>query len=320
MATAALPKTFLITLPAASISSNANYIQYQNGTILSPKIGTKRTYSIVSSSSSVALTSSSLNNTKSPSPPALASTWLPATVQRTYKYETADDDDDYEYGDDDSEDQSQYADSDQPPRKRERLTHLTSEEKMFRRKMKNRIAAQTARDRKKALMTDLEETCRRLEEENDKLHVQNSKLRQEHSSVIEENDKLKRLLSDKQPQQPQTQQEEEEETASYGQDDAHTVSAFGPAETINVPLPKEQAKAGWALTWLVASALIQIYSKYCVKSLPLEEQQQMLSQLEQLKENSSLTLEDVLSRSPPEAIEKLRSIIRSYKTSYKKPP
>lgn len=285
--TAAMPKTILITLPAASVS-NTNFVQCQ------PKVGQKRTFSIVSPV------------VKSPSPPAVASSnWLPATVHRTYKYETVDDDYDY----DDSEDQqSQYTDSDQPPRKRERLTHLSAEEKMFRRKMKNRIAAQTARDRKKALMMDLEETVRRLEEENDTLVMENSKLRQEQSSLADENERLKKKLA------------EQQQAKSDGQEGARVVSAFGPAESICVPLPKEQAKPTCALTWLVASALIQLYSRYCVSSLPKEEQQRMVDQLEQLKENSSLTLEDVISRSPPEAIDKLRSIIRCYKTASTKPP
>lgn len=122
MATAAaLPKTILITtLPAAASVSPVQ------------KIGIKRPFSIVSTTPLL------VNSKSSPSPPSTTITnasWLPATVQRTYKYETLDDG--YQdYGDEESSEDHQdghYGETDQPPRKRERLTHLTAEEKMFRR-------------------------------------------------------------------------------------------------------------------------------------------------------------------------------------------
>jgi len=81
------------------------------------------------------------------------------------------------------------------PRKRRRLTHLSPDEKMLRRKLKNRVAAQTARDRKKALMQDLEEKVSKLEDENKQLRKQNNSLKEASSSLVEENASLKSRLS-----------------------------------------------------------------------------------------------------------------------------
>jgi len=67
------------------------------------------------------------------------------------------------------------------PRKRERLTHLTQEEKLNRRKMKNREAAQNARDRKKEQTRTMEETLRRLVVENRRLRAENAQLRADMS-------------------------------------------------------------------------------------------------------------------------------------------
>lgn len=64
-----------------------------------------------------------------------------------------------------------------PKRKRQKLTHLTEEEKMMRRKLKNRMAAQSARDRKKSQMGDLEKLVLRLEKQNTALMKENQSLR-----------------------------------------------------------------------------------------------------------------------------------------------
>ncbi|XP_069475270.1 X-box-binding protein 1 isoform X2 [Ambystoma mexicanum] len=84
--------------------------------------------------------------------------------------------------------------SDLPPRKRQRLTHLSPEEKALRRKLKNRVAAQTARDRKKARMGELELQVVELEIENQKLLLQNGLLREKTQRLSTENQELRQRL------------------------------------------------------------------------------------------------------------------------------
>ncbi|XP_073322098.1 LOW QUALITY PROTEIN: X-box-binding protein 1 [Pagrus major] len=81
-----------------------------------------------------------------------------------------------------------------PIRKRQRLTHLSPEEKALRRKLKNRVAAQTARDRKKAKMGELEQQVLELELENQKLHIENRLLREKTSGLMTENEELRQRL------------------------------------------------------------------------------------------------------------------------------
>ncbi|XP_028314002.1 LOW QUALITY PROTEIN: X-box-binding protein 1 [Gouania willdenowi] len=81
-----------------------------------------------------------------------------------------------------------------PARKRQRLTHLSPEEKALRRKLKNRVAAQTARDRKKAKMGELEQQVLEMELENQKLHIENRLLREKASSLLTENEELRQRL------------------------------------------------------------------------------------------------------------------------------
>lgn len=72
------------------------------------------------------------------------------------------------------------------PRKRERLTNLTKEEKLHRRKLKNRVAAQTARDRKKERSTRLESAVRALLQETSRLRSDNAHLRSELNALRQE--------------------------------------------------------------------------------------------------------------------------------------
>ncbi|GLD54377.1 X-box-binding protein 1 [Lates japonicus] len=81
-----------------------------------------------------------------------------------------------------------------PIRKRQRLTHLSPEEKALRRKLKNRVAAQTARDRKKAKMGELEQQVLELELENQKLHIENRLLREKTNGLLTENEELRQRL------------------------------------------------------------------------------------------------------------------------------
>uniref|UniRef100_A0A914VTI0 X-box-binding protein 1 n=1 Tax=Plectus sambesii TaxID=2011161 RepID=A0A914VTI0_9BILA len=81
----------------------------------------------------------------------------------------------------------------QPPRKRERLTHLTPEEKLNRRKLKNRVAAQTARDRKKVRTNTLEETVDQLNADNEQLLAENARLLQRLNQLSAENARLKQV-------------------------------------------------------------------------------------------------------------------------------
>jgi maleate cis-trans isomerase len=81
-------------------------------------------------------------------------------------------------------------------RKRQRLNHLSQEEKLMRRKLKNRIAAQSARDRKKVKMDDLETTCEKLKLENSRLKKECDLLKEKAKILVDENRKLLKFKSD----------------------------------------------------------------------------------------------------------------------------
>ncbi|XP_014205293.2 LOW QUALITY PROTEIN: uncharacterized protein LOC106637139 [Copidosoma floridanum] len=76
--------------------------------------------------------------------------------------------------------------------KKRKLDHLTWEEKLQRKKLKNRVAAQTSRDRKKAKLDELEESVMALHERNNQLEDECSKLRLQNELLVTEIQQLKK--------------------------------------------------------------------------------------------------------------------------------
>ncbi|XP_040432578.1 X-box-binding protein 1 isoform X1 [Cygnus olor] len=151
----------------------------------------------------------------------------------------------------------------QPARKRQRLTHLSPEEKALRRKLKNRVAAQSARDRKKARMTELEQQVVELEEENQKLLLENQLLREKTCSLSLENQELRcRLGLDA----LKTEKESESQVVMESQVDEIglvTGSAESAALRLRVPLQQVQAQQSPFLTnstWILMAVTLQILS------------------------------------------------------------
>lgn len=63
------------------------------------------------------------------------------------------------------------------------------------RKMRNRIAAQTSRDRKKAKMDYLEESVKELKQQNQDLFSEVNELKKQNKSLVDANEELQKLLS-----------------------------------------------------------------------------------------------------------------------------
>ncbi|KAM3939662.1 X-box-binding protein 1 isoform 1-T1 [Leptodactylus fuscus] len=152
--------------------------------------------------------------------------------------------------------------SDIPPRKRQRLTHLTPEEKALRRKLKNRVAAQTARDRKKARMSELEQQVVDLEMENEKLLIENQLLREKSHGLLTENQELRQRLG---LDALEVKEEEIEVLTQSREDEVRPVtgSAESAALRLRAPLQQEQAQLSPNLTmsaWILTALILQTMS------------------------------------------------------------
>jgi len=88
-----------------------------------------------------------------------------------------------------------------PMRKRANLDHLSPDERLQRRKLKNRVAAQNARDKKKAQTEEMEKVIEQMRIEKQLLAAENARLlalteqlQQENLSLSEENADFKQRL------------------------------------------------------------------------------------------------------------------------------
>ena len=79
--------------------------------------------------------------------------------------------------------------------RKRKLDPLTLEEKVQRKKLKNRVAAQSSRDRKKTRLDDLEAEVKALREKNKALTLQNYNLHLEKTQLATENEQLLQKLS-----------------------------------------------------------------------------------------------------------------------------
>jgi len=86
-------------------------------------------------------------------------------------------------------------------RKRANLDHLSPDERLQRRKLKNRVAAQNARDKKKAQTDEMEKVIEQMRIEKQLLAAENARLlalteqlQQENISLVEENTDFKQRL------------------------------------------------------------------------------------------------------------------------------
>lgn len=177
--------------------------------------------------------------------------------------------------------------NDQQPKKkrvRHNLSHLTIEERIERRKMKNRVAAQSARDRKKATMDGMAKKLAILSEERLKLLKENQQLKNSMQRMREENEELKKLVSDGIPSEVKSLEtiqsmESDEDSVSSASSVASLCASFEPAALINASLPRKQDVQGCHKLDKETRSVIKKTSKTMEATAPVETQLRSLMNL-----------------------------------------
>ena len=95
------------------------------------------------------------------------------------------------YGTDSEEGSSMHEDGNaEMVRKRANLDHLSLNEKLMRRKLKNRVSAKNARDKKRVKMEDMESDLERLKAHAKALETRNAQLVGQNESLVADNEQL----------------------------------------------------------------------------------------------------------------------------------
>ncbi|TKR77601.1 hypothetical protein L596_018536 [Steinernema carpocapsae] len=154
------------------------------------------------------------------------------------------------------------------PRKRERLTHLTREEKQQRRKLKNREAAQAARDRKKDRTGKLEETLLKVVTESHEKDVKIQKQEEEIKQHRAENDRLREELAAlRQQLQFGGVTQLSSPSCDFSVQNA-IETPTEPAEFAN-PLPRDGVLMPLALMFTAVATLVTICKRSATTSSPM---------------------------------------------------
>jgi len=103
----------------------------------------------------------------------------------------------------DSDEGSSIHEGSESVRKRANLDHLSPKEKLMRRRLKNRITAQNARDKNRLKMEDMKTEFERLRAHTKALEVRNAQLVSENERLAAKNDQLfEAIVTKRKPEEP----------------------------------------------------------------------------------------------------------------------
>lgn len=206
-----------------------------------------------------------------------------------------------------------------PGRKRRRLDNLNIDERVLRRKLKNRVAAQSARDRKKAHMDDLEITLGRIEKENKFLKKSNEELRSQVHDLMEANLQLHSKLGLTPPPSPSKIYT----CLTVQTKDRHQIITPSVCDHDHIVIKREESSTEhaslnlYSLLWNLVMTILVLLIRICEKSPRLNYFLTLLVIMNLSLSDSTSSQETILSQSSQSSrkkkstFNKIKSVINS---------